>query len=70
MVGYRVDLFRAKQFRPYHSFTLGASGDEQAISEARTLAPIGQQDLERFTLVKMSGKSSNVIFDSSETKNA
>ena len=70
MAGYRVDLFRSEQIMSYDSFTLVASGDDEAISEARIHAPIGRPDLERFTLVKMRGKNNEIIFDSSEAKNA
>ena len=69
MVGYRVDLFRAGMISSYDSFTLVASGDDEAISEARIHAPIGRPDSNRFTVVKMRGKNSRVIFDSSQSKN-
>ena len=62
MTGYRVDLFRSDQIRSYDCFTLGVSGDEEAISEARTLAPLNRPELERFAVVKMSGKNEEIIF--------
>jgi len=70
MAGYRVDLFRSDQIRSYDSFTLVASSDEEAISEARTHAPTSRPDLGYFCLIKMSGKKEEIIFDSKEASNA
>ena len=70
MAHYRIDRYRAGDLLPRDMFTIVASGNCEAISEARAYAPVGQPDLARFTVTAMRGKNSKIIFDSEEAKNA
>lgn len=70
MAFYMVELYRADDAFPYHSFTLVASSDDEARSEARAHAPVGRHDLAHFVVKTIRGKASKVIYDSRKDAHA